>query len=404
MDDIKPRQTEESENAQSTNDDALLQPGEALPDKTVLDDDHAKTMFDANPDGQGTANDADMPAKTPSDEDKPRRSKLERFSKHPAGNAIRVSSDEVVAQATSAQSIEPSEDNGLYDLKSLLQKLPSSAAYTHVNRKKADASTSDDEPSEARTHSDPNDAVSAPQPSTRASADDEPSATPASVKTSYSPATQHHQHTPEDKKDDDVHDASINNDDVHDASMNDAAETTHDDTPSSEDDDDMLEEDDLRPETAAPPQMPAYDGRAFSQALMSGGRAFSHAVMHVGGTRQRAGRFWMIVIGMLILMALLVVLAHYKHREIKLGYELSTAISEREALLEENRKLRIELRVQSSRDRLEPMASRQLGLTQIRPEQILFLKQNADNVPNTDNVDTTKRLDGLDRVRLVEDK
>lgn len=403
MDDIKPRQTEESENAQSTNDDALLQPGEALPDKTVLDDDHAKTMFDANPDGQGTANDADMPAKTPSDEDKPRRSKLERFSKHPAGNAIRVSSDEVVAQATSAQSIEPSEDNGLYDLKSLLQKLPSSAAYTHVNRKKADASTSDDEPPEARTHNDPNDAVSAPQPSTRASADDEPSATPASVKTSYSPATQHHQHTPEDKKDDDVHDASINNDDVHDASMNDAAETTHDDTPSSEDDD-MLEEDDLRPETAAPPQMPAYDGRAFSQALMSGGRAFSHAVMHVGGTRQRAGRFWMIVIGMLILMALLVVLAHYKHREIKLGYELSTAISEREALLEENRKLRIELRVQSSRDRLEPMASRQLGLTQIRPEQILFLKQNADNVPNTDNVDTTKRLDGLDRVRLVEDK
>ena len=401
MDDIKPRQTKESENAQSTNDDALLQPGEDSPDKIVLDDDHAKTMFDDSlkPNAQGTAIDADMPVKTTSDDDKPRRSKLERFSKHPAGNAIHVSSDEAASQATDAQPMASTEDNGLYDLKSLLQKLPSSAAHTHVNRKKADKPSSA-VPSETSPHDEQNDAVSEVQPSPPETSDDDHNDTLAPTKTSYSPANQHHAHTTEGEKDDDAHDASVNV----------APETSHEDASVSahleeaEEESDMFEEDDLRPETAAPPQMPAYDGRVFSQALMSGGRAFSHAVMHVGGTRQRAGRFWMIVIGMLILMALLVVLAHYKHREIKLGYELSTAISEREALLEENRKLRIELRVQSSRDRLEPMASRQLGLTQIRPEQILFLKQKADTAPNTDHADTTKRLDGLDRVRLVEDK
>ena len=181
-----------------------------------------------------------------------------------------------------------------------------------------------------------------------------------------------------------------------------AGSTTADAPPSPETP--LDEEDDLRQATAAPPQEPVYDGRMLSQALMSGGRAFSHAVMHVGGTRQRAGRFWMIVFGMLILMALLVVLAHYKHREIKLGYELSQAISEREALLEENRKLRIELRVQSSRDRLEPMASRQLGLTQIRPEQILFLKHTSPSADAPQNRTATKRLDGLDRVKLLEDE
>ena len=302
---------------------------------------------------------------------------------------------------------EVTENDAAYDLKSLLEKLPSSAANGRVQRKtpegvtkaqtETDKSSEEDAPSETagvqNADKDKKDTplkAAVPEPS---SGDEPPS--PSQEKTSYAPSrkTLVSDGTPSEPPAEDEAEAKDTPSDEHHADSDD------DET----DDEGMYEEDDLRPAIATPASEPIYDGRMLSQALVSSGRAFSHAVMHVGGTRQRAGRFWMIVIGMLILMALLVVLAHYKHREIKLGYELSNAISEREALLEENRKLRIELRVQSSRDRLEPMASRQLGLTQLRPEQILFIRQ-AEQPATPQEAVPSQRSDGLDRVKLLEDK
>ena len=84
---------------------------------------------------------------------------------------------------------------------------------------------------------------------------------------------------------------------------------------------------------------------------------------------------------------------------VNLGYELSAAISQREALLEENRKLRIELRVLSRRDNLEAVAGKQLGMVTIRPEQVLIydLKKASPSDPSS----TKKRIDGLDNVRRI---
>ena len=54
---------------------------------------------------------------------------------------------------------------------------------------------------------------------------------------------------------------------------------------------------------------------------------------------------------------------------------LSEAISTREALMEKNLKLRIELRALSRRERLEPYATQQLGMAAIRPDQILIVRR-----------------------------
>lgn len=305
---------------------------------------------------------------------------------------------------------ETPENDAAYDLKSLLEKLPSSAAHGRVSRKSSEGVPKTlkepEQNSDAPTSSEEAGTPKAPAETadTEPSSEDAPAASAPEKKT-YAPTRKTlvsdgipsapaEESKPAEEEDTKAQDTNADGENAD-------SETEKSDDEAS--DDSMYEEDDLRPATATPASEPMYDGRMLSQALVSSGRAFSHAVMNVGGTRKRAGRFWMIVIGMLILMALLVVLAHYKHREIKLGYELSNAISEREALLEENRKLRIELRVQSSRDRLEPMASRQLGLTQLRPEQILFIRQAEQ--PNTPpDPDPSQRSDGLDRVKLLEDK
>ena len=111
--------------------------------------------------------------------------------------------------------------------------------------------------------------------------------------------------------------------------------------------------------------------RELSMMLKMHSRAFSQALMSIAGTRERSGRFWMTCIATFIVMALLIMQVSYRHRELNLGYELSASISQREALLEENRKLRIELR--SRRERLEPVAGRQLGMSPIKPEQVFIV-------------------------------
>ncbi len=170
----------------------------------------------------------------------------------------------------------------------------------------------------------------------------------------------------------------------------------------------MGEDDNLKAETAedgpAPLNLDApilSSERAFSRVIRERGRELSHSLINIGGTPQRSGRFWLAVFVMLVVISMLVVLAHFKHREIQLGYALSEATTDREALLEENRKLRIELRVLSGRERLAKHAEKQLGLVQPRPDQILFLNRTPREhmAPASPS---SKRLDGLDNVKILE--
>lgn len=138
--------------------------------------------------------------------------------------------------------------------------------------------------------------------------------------------------------------------------------------------------------------------RELSILLRQQGRAFSQALMTIAGTRQRSGRLWLICGATLIVITLLIIQVYYKHRDLNLGYNLSEAISMRESLLEENRKLRIELRVLSRRERLEPYATQQLGMTTIRPDQIVIVHE-----AKRDDKEG-HRLDGLDNVRRIEER
>lgn len=148
-------------------------------------------------------------------------------------------------------------------------------------------------------------------------------------------------------------------------------------------------------------QKRSLQDRELSMMLKTRGRALSQALMTIAGTRQRSGRLWLTCAVTLVVIVLLVIQVFYRHRELNLGYELSAAISQREALLEENRKLRIELRVLSRRERLEPLAGKQLGMSVIRPEQVLIVR--TPNVPKK-AVDPGKRLDGLDNVKRIGEK
>lgn len=143
-------------------------------------------------------------------------------------------------------------------------------------------------------------------------------------------------------------------------------------------------------------QVRTAQDREMSMLLKARGRALSEALMTIAGTRQRSGRFWLTCAATFIVIVLLIVQVYYRHRELNLGYELSAAISEREALLEANRKLRIELRVLSRRERLEPLAGKQLGLQVIQPEQVLILETAPNTVPEKGG-----RLDGLDNVKRI---
>jgi len=139
---------------------------------------------------------------------------------------------------------------------------------------------------------------------------------------------------------------------------------------------------------------------SFSHVLKIKGRAMTEALMTIAGTRQRSGRLWLMFLATSIVIVLLLVQVYYRHRELNLGYALSAAIADREALLEENRKLRIELRILSSRERLDPLAMRQLGMVTLKPEQILFVTKPRRDV-NTPTPRGTRRQDGLDNVKLI---
>jgi cell division protein FtsL len=81
----------------------------------------------------------------------------------------------------------------------------------------------------------------------------------------------------------------------------------------------------------------------------------------------------------LIIVALLLFQVWSRHRVLAMGYEISEKIAEQESLLETQRRLRIEMRVLTRSDRLEPIARKQLGLITPTPEQILLVPAVKDS-------------------------
>ena len=158
---------------------------------------------------------------------------------------------------------------------------------------------------------------------------------------------------------------------------------------------------DMVPKVSEKPrhQIRTMQDREFSMILKTQGRAISQALMSIAGTKQRSSRLWLTAGAMFLIIALLIIQVYYRHRELTLGYELSAAISQREALLEENRKLRIELRVQSLRDTLEQKAGKQLGVSTIRNDQVLLY--DIKKSPKTQPTAAGKRNDGLDKVKRI---
>lgn len=62
------------------------------------------------------------------------------------------------------------------------------------------------------------------------------------------------------------------------------------------------------------------------------------------------------------------------HQIIALGYEVSQAAREEQELLQENKKLRLELAALKSPARIERMASRDLGLVAPQKEQLIIVR------------------------------
>jgi cell division protein FtsL len=88
-------------------------------------------------------------------------------------------------------------------------------------------------------------------------------------------------------------------------------------------------------------------------------------------------RVWTSVVAALLattaLVSLLLVHVWSRYRVLDLGYQVSTMSRERETLLEEQRRLQIEVQVLTRTERLEPVARRQMALIQPMPHQILYV-------------------------------
>jgi cell division protein FtsL len=85
----------------------------------------------------------------------------------------------------------------------------------------------------------------------------------------------------------------------------------------------------------------------------------------------------------LIFVALVVALAFigcslfyvWSHQQIvSLGYEISQAIGEEQELLQENKKLRLELAALKAPRRIERMASQELGLVTPQKDQLIIVR------------------------------
>ncbi len=71
--------------------------------------------------------------------------------------------------------------------------------------------------------------------------------------------------------------------------------------------------------------------------------------------------------------ALLLVHVWNQYRIAEVGYEIAEATAEHRELLEENKRLSVEARVQGRSDRVAELAQEQFGLREARPDQIISI-------------------------------
>lgn len=93
------------------------------------------------------------------------------------------------------------------------------------------------------------------------------------------------------------------------------------------------------------------------------------------------------LVATLVVVGLLLVHVWSRHNVLELGYQLSSLSSEREALLEEQRRLRIELRVLTRSDRIAPIGHNDLGLIEPRFDQILYVRASELPMPSFPSMD-----------------
>lgn len=96
-------------------------------------------------------------------------------------------------------------------------------------------------------------------------------------------------------------------------------------------------------------------------------------------------RVWTSVVAALLatsaVVGLLLVHVWSRYRVLDLGYQVSNLSRERESLLEEQRRLQIEMQVLTRAERLEPAARRQMALVTPSPQQILYVPSSRLPLP-----------------------
>jgi cell division protein FtsL len=73
-------------------------------------------------------------------------------------------------------------------------------------------------------------------------------------------------------------------------------------------------------------------------------------------------------------VAILLTHVHHQYEITRLGYEISQVTRDHRALLETNKKLRVEAAIQGRSERITTVARERFGLEIIRPEQIVLVE------------------------------
>ena len=87
-----------------------------------------------------------------------------------------------------------------------------------------------------------------------------------------------------------------------------------------------------------------------------------------------------------------------QYRITELGYQVAEVTSEHRTLLEENKKLVVEARLQGHSDRVSEVAKSQFGLQEAHPEQFVTIDLTSDVVPDAEHahLDEHARLEGIE--------
>lgn len=84
--------------------------------------------------------------------------------------------------------------------------------------------------------------------------------------------------------------------------------------------------------------------------------------------------------------ALLVYHVWNQYRITQVGYEIASVTSEHRSLLEENKKLTVEARIQGRSDRVSALARTHFGLQETRPEQVITLDLRPPQLEGSDEL------------------